>query len=104
MSFELSPELMPSRLAPRRMKGMTQVCSSALCASPTEAIVPFSFIVLAIQASTGPPRLSTAPAQVALSRGLIFSRSRLCLNRISFAPSFFSHSDSLSLPVSATTW
>src|SRR6185503_10976960 len=34
LSFELSPELMPSRLAPRRMKGITQVCSSALCARP----------------------------------------------------------------------
>ena len=75
-----------------------------LAARPIEPITPFSFIVLQIHASTSPPRLSIAPAQVDLSSGLIFSRFRLLRSRISFAPSFFSQADSLSFPVSATTW
>src|SRR5437868_6051102 len=104
MSRELSPELMPSRLTPRRMKGITVVWRSKLAARPTEAMTPFSFIVLAIQASISPPRLSTAPAQLALSRGRIFSRLTLWRSSTSAAPIFFSHSLSLDFPVSATTW
>ena len=58
----------------------------ALAARPIEAMVPPGIIVLAIQASTSPPRLSTAPAQLALSSGLIFERSRLFLDMTSPAP------------------
>ena len=43
--------------------------------------------VAAIQASTGPPRLSTAPAQRALSRGLALAKSMSERSRISAAPS-----------------
>src|SRR5688572_2954826 len=102
-SFELSPELMPRRRAPRRMNGITVVLRVGLAARPIEAMTPLSFIVLQIHASTSPPRLSTAPAQVDLSSGLTFSRLSVLRSRISLAPSFFSQSASLSLPVSATT-
>ncbi|MNC92842.1 hypothetical protein D3C83_93490 [compost metagenome] len=85
------------------MNGITVVLRLGLAARPTEPMTPLSCIVLHIQASTSPPRLSTAPAQVDLSSGLIFSRFRFFLSRISLAPSFFSQSDSLSFPVSATT-
>ena len=52
-------------------------------------VVPPTCMVLAIQDSTSPPRLSTAPAHVALSNGLILVRSRLLRSMISLAPSFF---------------
>src|SRR4051812_14476502 len=100
----LSVELMPSRDTPRRMNGMTVVLRLTLAASPIEAMTPFTFMVLAIQARTSPPRLSTAPAHSALSRGLIFVRSSSPRSLISAAPSFFSQSASAALPVSATTW
>src|ERR1043166_406671 len=67
-------------------------------------MAPLSCMVLAIHDRTGPPRLSTAPAQVALSSGLIFSRFSDWRSRISPAPSLFSQAASLSFPVSATTW
>ncbi len=84
----VEPESVPSRLTPRRMKGATVVFRFMLAARPIAAIVPSCIIVLAIQASTSPPRLSIAPAQVARSSGLILERSRLFLDSTSFAPSF----------------
>src|SRR5712664_650048 len=98
-----SVELMPSRDTPRKMNGITVVFRLALAARPMEAITPFTFMVLAIQARTSPPRLSTAPAHIALSKGLIFVRSISVLSLTSFAPSFFSHSVSADFPVNATT-
>src|SRR5438046_8364 len=95
----LSVELMPSRLTPRRMKGSTVVLRLGLAARPIDAITPFTFIVLAIQARASPPRLSTAPAQVAFSRGRVFEKSMLERSLTSLAPSFFSQSLSLSFPV-----
>src|SRR5207302_3505046 len=52
----LSVELMPSRLTPRKMNGITVVLRFGLAARPIDAITPFCFIVLAIQARTSPPR------------------------------------------------
>ena len=69
-------ESTPSRLTPRRMNGITVVLNVWLAASPMLASVPPTCMVLAIHDSTSPPRLSTAPAQVALSSGLILARSR----------------------------
>jgi len=83
----VAPESIPRRLTPRRMKGATEVFRFMLAARPIEAMVPPGIIVLAIQASTSPPRLSTAPAQLALSSGLIFERSRLFLDITSCSPS-----------------
>ena len=57
-----SVELIPSRLTPRRMNGITVVFSAGLAASPMAATVPPNFIELNIQERTSPPRLSTAPA------------------------------------------
>src|SRR5205814_10585126 len=70
----LSVELMASRRTPRRMKGSTVVLRLGLAARPIDAITPFTFIVLAIQARASPPRLSTAPAQVAFSRVRVFEK------------------------------
>jgi hypothetical protein len=86
------------------MNGITVVLRFGLAARPMDAMTPFTFIVLAIQARTSPPRLSTAPDHVALSSGLIFVKSMLLLSITSFAPSFLSHADSSAFPVSATTW
>src|SRR5947209_16684712 len=97
------PESMPRRHTPRRMKGATVVLRLMLAARPIAAMVPPVIMVLAIQASTSPPRLSTAPAQVALSSGLIFERSRLFLDITSLAPRFLKYPASLSFPVNATT-
>src|SRR5258708_1761780 len=100
----LSLELMPRSDTPRSMKGITVVVRFALAARPIDAITPFTFMVLAIQARTSPPRLSTAPAQVALSRGLIFVKSSSDRSFISRAPIFLSQSASPDFPVRATTW
>src|SRR6185503_11758113 len=83
-----SVELMPSRLTPRRIKGITVVFRPKPAARPIEAITPLNFIVLAIHARTSPQRLSIAPCHLALSRGLIFVRSISFLNFTSLAPSF----------------
>jgi hypothetical protein len=85
------------------MSGITVPVRLGLAARPTQPMTPFTIVVLAIQASTSPPRLSTPPAHNALSSGRILARSRLWRSRMSFAPSCFSHADSLSFPVSAVT-
>ena len=82
-------ELIPSRQAPRRMKGITVVCSSWLAANPMLASVPRSCMLAAIHANTGPPRLSTAPAQTAFSSGLTRSKSMLERSMTSAAPRDF---------------
>lgn len=48
-------ELMPSRLTPRRMKGMTVVSSSDPLANPILAILPSGLRVRVIWASISPP-------------------------------------------------
>ena len=68
---------------------MTVVLSFMSAARPTAATVPPIFIVDSSHASMSPPRLSTAPAHVALSSGRIFARSIDCRSRTSFAPSSF---------------
>src|SRR5574343_458271 len=82
---------MPRRFTPRRMKGMTVVCSSWLLARPMLAIEPRGCVVAHSQASVAPPRLSMAPAHRALSSGRTFSGSWL-LSITSVAPSSRSQS------------
>jgi hypothetical protein len=85
------------------MKGITVVCSAESCARPMAATTPFVFMVLSIQASTAPPRLSTAPVHVARPSGLIADTSRVARSRMSLAPSPVRYSRAAGVPVSAVT-
>ena len=93
----------PSRCTPRRMNGITVVLSLKSAASPTDATVPPIFDDARSHARMSPPRLSTAPANVARSSGRIFAKSIDWRSTTSFAPIPFRYSDSSALPVMATT-
>ena len=62
-------ELMPSRLTPRMMNGMTVVWSSALSARPMLAMLPQVSTVRVSQVRMSPPTLSMAPPKHAFSSG-----------------------------------
>jgi len=64
-------ELMPRRLMPRRMNGMTVVSSLKPPASPMDAMLPPGLQVRVSQPSSSPPTLSTAPPQIAFSSGRV---------------------------------
>src|ERR1700722_1272013 len=95
-------ELTPSRLTPRRMNGITVVCSSPLAASPILATLPPSCMPRSSHASVSPPQLSMAPPQRADSSGclaaVISLRDSSCV-----APRARRYGSDSGLPVSATT-
>ena len=65
----VAEELMPRRLTPRRMNGITVVFSSALPARPMLAMLPQKSTVRVSHVSISPPTLSMAAANCAASSG-----------------------------------